>query len=171
MRKATALAAVLGCLWVFGSSASAQEKKAPAKKPAAAQPMHVVMSEADIKWGDAPPNFPPGAKMAVLQGDPSKTGMFTIRLKVPDGYKVAAHWHPTAENLTVISGTFNLGTGDKLDETKTTAMTAGAFGSMPAKMRHFAWTKGVTEVQVSAMGPFQLIYVNPADDPSKMKKM
>jgi hypothetical protein len=172
MRKAAALAVVLGCLCVLGSSASAQEKKAPAAKgPAAAKkPMHVIMNEADIKWGDAPPNLPAGAKMAVLQGDPGKAGMYTIRLKTPDGYKVPAHWHPTAEHLTTISGTFNLGTGDKLDETKTTAMAAGAFASMPAKMHHFAWCKGETEVQVSGMGPFQLNYVNPADDPSKTKK-
>jgi hypothetical protein len=168
MRKATVLAVVLGCFSVFALTVSAEEKKeAKSKAPAA---KHVIMSEGDLKWGDAPPNFPAGAKMVVLQGDPGKTGMFTIRLKVPDGYKVAAHWHPTDEQLTVMKGTFNLGTGDKLDETKTTAMTAGAFGSMPAKMHHYAWTKGETEVQVSAMGPFKLIYVNPADDPSKAKK-
>jgi len=132
--------------------------------------MHVIMSESDLKWGDAPPSLPAGAKMVVLQGDPGKAGMYTIRLKAPDGYKVAAHWHPMAEHLTVISGAFNLGTGDKLDEAKTTAMQAGAFGSMPAKMHHYAWCKGETEVQVSGMGPFQLFYVDPADDPSKMKK-
>ena len=174
MRKIAALAVLLGCLCVFGSSAFAQEKgkKPPAAKGTAAakKPMHVIMNEGDIKWGDAPPTLPAGAKMAVLQGDPGKAGMYTIRLKAPDGFKVAAHWHPAAEHLTVISGTFNLGTGDKLDETKTTAMTAGAFGSMPAKMRHFAWMKGETEVQVSGMGPFQINYVNPADDPSKTKK-
>ncbi len=172
MKKSAVLAVVLGCLCVFGSSASAQEKEsAAAKKPAAAkEPMHVVVSEGDIKWGDPPPVFPTGAKMAVLQGDPDKAGMYTIRLKAPDGYRVAAHWHPADEHLTVISGTFNLGTGDTLDEAKTTAMSAGAFGSMPAKMHHFAWCKGETEVQVSGMGPFQLIYVNPADDPSKTKK-
>ncbi len=94
MRKAAALAVVLGCLCVFAYSASAQEKKAPASKGAAAakKPMHVIMNEADVKWGDAPPNLPAGAKMAVLQGDPGKAGMYTIRLKAPDGYKVAAHW-------------------------------------------------------------------------------
>ena len=172
MRKAAVLAVVLGCLCVFGSTASAQEKKAAAAKGSAAakKPMHVVTSESEIKWGDAPPTLPAGAKMAVLQGDPGQAGMYTIRLKAPDGYRVAAHWHPAAEHLTVISGTFNLGTGDKLDETKTTAMAAGAFGSMPAKMHHFAWTKGETVVQVSGMGPFRLIYVNAADDPSKAKK-
>jgi hypothetical protein len=172
MRKAAVLAVVLGSLWVLASSASAQEKKSPAaKEPAAAKkPMHVITSEADIKWGDAPPTLPAGAKMAVLQGDPGKAGMYTIRIKAPDGYRVAAHWHPAAEHLTIISGTFNLGTGDKLDETKTTPMAAGAFGSMPAKMHHFAWCKGETEVQMSGMGPFVIHYVNAADDPSKTKK-
>ena len=168
MRRATVVVAVvLGCLGVFVLSAFGEEKKAA---KAAAPAKHVVLSEADLKWGDAPPTLPAGVKMVVLQGDPGKPGMFTLRLKAPDGYKVAAHWHPAAENLTVISGTFNLGTGDKLDEKNTTAMTAGAFGSMPAKMHHYAWTKGETEVQVSGMGPFKIIYVNPADDPSKAKK-
>jgi hypothetical protein len=170
MRKAAVVAVVLGSLWVLGSSASAQEKKSPAAKPAAMKPMHVITSEGDIKWGDGPATLPAGAKMAVLQGDPGKAGMYTIRIKAPDGFKVAAHWHPTAEYLTTISGTFNIGTGDKLDETKTTPMAAGAFGSMPAKMHHFAWCKGETEVQVSGMGPFVINYVNPADDPSKTKK-
>src|SRR5262245_28654165 len=125
MRRVTFLAVVLGCFTVFALTVSAEEKKAAKSKAPAAK--HVVVSEGDLKWGDAPPNFPAGAKMVVLQGDPGKAGMFTIRLKVPDGYKVAAHWHPTDEQLTVMKGTFNLGTGDKLDETKTTAMTAGAF--------------------------------------------
>src|SRR5262245_20768256 len=128
------------------------------------------MSEDDLKWGDVPPSVPAGAKMVVVQGDPGKPGILTVPLKERHLYKVAAHWHPTTEHLTVIKGSFNLGTGDKLDETKTTAMTAGAFGSMPAKMHHYGWFKGETEVQVSGMGPFKLIYVNPADDPSKAKK-
>ena len=172
MRKMVVLAVALGASFALCAQAIAQEKAASAAKKMAGakKPGHVIMNPADMKWGDAPPVFPPGAKMAVLQGDPSKPGLFTIRLKVPDGYKVAAHWHPTIEHLTVVSGTFYLGTGDKLDETKATAMGPGAFAMMPAKMRHYAWMKGETEVQVYGMGPFQLIYVNPADDPSKAKK-
>ena len=123
-------------------------------------------NESEIQWMDAPPVFPAGAKMAVLQGDPNKPGPFTVRLKVGDGYKVAPHWHPTAENLTIISGTFNLGTGDTADASKTTALTAGAFATMPAEMRHFAWAKGATVVQIHSEGPFKLIYVNPKDDPT-----
>ena len=107
--------------------------------------------------------------MAVLAGDPGKPGAYTIRLKAPDGFKVAAHWHPADENLTVISGEFNLGTGDKLDESKADSMKPGAFALMPARMHHYAWCKGETEVQVYGNGPFKLIYVNAADDPSKKK--
>lgn len=158
-RFLTALALVL-----LGGLALGEEKMS-AKKTAATP--HVVMQPADIKWGDPPPVFPAGAKMAVMKGDPSKPGMFIVRLKGSDGYKVAPHWHPTTENVTVISGTFNIGMGDHADPAKSTAMEAGAFASMPAKMHHWAWFKGETEVQVSGMGPFVLTYVNPADDPSK----
>jgi hypothetical protein len=155
------------CLF-SGSGAFAEDKAAaPAAKPAAHKPAHVVFNAADIQWGDAPPVLPPGAKMAVLQGDPSKAGVYTLRLKAGDGYKIAPHWHPTTENVTVISGTFNVGTGDKADPASTTALTAGAFASMPARMHHYAWFKGDTEIQVHGVGPFKLTYVNPADDPSK----
>ena len=172
MRKMLVFAIALGAGLALCTQVIAQEKAAPAgKKTATAKkPMHVIMSPADIKWGDAPPNFPPGGKMAVVQGDPSKPGLYTIRFKGPDGYKFAAHWHPRNEQLTVIAGTFNLGTGDKLDESKSTPMNAGAFAFMPAKMHHYAWLKGETDVEVHGMGPFKLIYVNPADDPSKAQK-
>jgi hypothetical protein len=171
MKKSLLSVLVPGVLAAVGSLALGQDKGAPAAKAPAHKAhaaTHVILNASDLKWGDAPPVFPPGAKMAVLQGDPSKAG--PVRLKAGDGYKVAAHWHPAAENLTVISGTFYLGTGDKLDEAKGTAMTAGAFASMPARMHHFAWFKGDTEVQVHGMGPFQLTYVNPADDPTQGKK-
>ncbi|HEY2930270.1 MAG TPA: cupin domain-containing protein [Acidobacteriota bacterium] len=128
---------------------------------------HVVVRADQIKWGSAPPTLPAGAQMTVLSGDPSKPGLFTIRLKAPDGFKVAPHWHPTAENLTVLQGRFGIGTGDKFDPRPENELTTGSFTMMPAKMHHFAWTRGETVVQVSAMGPFKLIYVNPADNPNK----
>jgi hypothetical protein len=161
-------------LCAVGGLAVGQEKAATAAKAkpkaAAAKPIHVVMNEGDIKWGEAPPDLPPGAKMAVLQGNPAGTGLFTIRLKAGDGYKVPAHWHPTTEFLTVISGTFVVATGNPVDETKATELAAGGFASMPAKMRHSAWTKGDTEVEVSGNGPFKIIYVNPEDNPNKAAK-
>ena len=170
IRKTILLALALGLSLFTFESVSGQEKPgSQPKKAAATAPKHVMILPSDIQWGDPPPTLPPGAKTAVLYGDPAKTGPFTIRVKAPDGYKVAAHWHPTTEYVTVLSGTFYLGTGDKLDESKGVAMPAGAFGAMPARMHHFAWFKGDGEIEVHGMGPFKIIYVNPADDPSKAK--
>jgi hypothetical protein len=125
------------------------------------------VSPKDVKWGDAPPALPLGAKLAVLQGDPSKPGPFTIRLRMPAGYRIPAHWHPTDENVTVISGIFHMGMGDKLDTAQGHRLPAGGFVTMPAQTRHFAWATRDTVVQVHAIGPFEITYVNPADDPRK----
>jgi hypothetical protein len=124
------------------------------------------MNPEEVKWGDAPPVFTKGAKMAVLSGDPGKAVPFVARLMLPANYKIAPHWHPTDENVTVISGSFAIGMGDKLDP-KAKAYPAGSFFSMPAKMHHFAFAKKETIVEVSGMGPFTLTYLNPEDDPSK----
>jgi uncharacterized RmlC-like cupin family protein len=124
------------------------------------------MNSTGLKWGAAPPVFPAGAQMAVLSGDPSKAGVFVIRLKMPAGYKIPAHHHSTNEFVTVISGDFSLGMGDKLDETKSAHLMAEGFAEAPARMNHFAWTKSGAIVQVSAEGPFDMIYANPADDPT-----
>jgi len=118
-----------------------------------------------LNWGPAPAVFPAGAKMAVLQGDPSQTALFTVRLDMPDGYKIPAHYHPTDEHITVITGTFLVGMGDTLNAAKTTALPAGGFVTAPAKMNHYAIAQGRTVVQVHAMGPFSLTYVNPKDMP------
>ena len=167
MRKLAAFALILGVVAVLGSRALGQVKAASADAKAAAKPTHIALNPQDLKWGDAPPIFAKGAKMAVLQGDPSKGGLYTVRLKAGDGYKIAPHWHPTTENVTVISGTFNIGAGDTFDQSTATALVAGGFASMPAKMHHYAWFTGDTVVQVHGVGPFKLIYVNPKDDPTK----
>jgi len=152
MRKLTPLMVLVG-LFSAGALADA--------------PMTMVTPK-DIKWGDVPAVFPKGAKMAVLYGDPAKEGqLFIVRLKMPAGYKIAAHWHPTDENITVLTGTFLLGMGDKLDASKTKPFPAGSFAVAPAKMNHFAIAKQAAIVEVSAIGPFAITYVNPADDPSK----
>jgi hypothetical protein len=124
-----------------------------------------------MKWGPAPPVFEKGASLAVISGDPSKQGPFVVRLKMPAGYKIAPHWHPTDENVTVISGTFALGMGEKFETTALKSLPAGGIGVMPAEMRHFAMAKTAATVQVHGMGPFVLNYVNPADDPSKRAAM
>jgi quercetin dioxygenase-like cupin family protein len=120
-----------------------------------------------LQWGDAPPVLPKGAKLAVLQGDPGKAGPYVMRLQLPAGYKVAPHSHSQTENLTVLSGTFMLGLGDKADPKAMKTMKAGAFGSIPGKANHYAMTRSPTVLQIHGEGPFDLTYVDPADDPSK----
>ena len=121
----------------------------------------------DIQWGPAPPIFPKGAEMAVLQGDPSKAEEFTVRLRMPNGYKIAPHTHPTVENVTVLKGTFFAGMGEQFSEANLKAFPRDAFASIPANHAHYAMARGQTIVQVHGLGPFVLTYVNPADDPTK----
>jgi len=118
-----------------------------------------------IKWGPAPSVFPKGAQIAVLSGDPFKEGLYVVRLKMPAHYKIPAHNHPTSEYVTIVSGKFHIGMGDKLDEKKGIELRPGGFGEAPARMNHYAWTSEETVVQVHGQGPFALTYVNPADDP------
>ena len=119
----------------------------------------------ELKWGPAPAVFPAGAEMAVLAGNPGGKESFTVRLRFPDGYKIAPHTHPTDEHVTVISGTFRVGMGKTSDAKGMLTLPAGAFITAGAGMAHYAAMKGVTVVQVQAMGPFALTYVNPADMP------
>ncbi|HWY87797.1 MAG TPA: cupin domain-containing protein [Gemmataceae bacterium] len=128
---------------------------------------HVTVRPDEIKWGPAPPSLPAGAQAAILLGDPSKSAPYVLRAKMPDGYKVPAHWHPTDENVTVIQGTLMVGKGDKLNAANSKPMPAGSYMRMPKEMRHFAWAKGETIIQVHGIGPFEINYVNAADDPRK----
>jgi quercetin dioxygenase-like cupin family protein len=125
------------------------------------------VNAADVKWAAAPAIFPAGAQMAVLSGDPAKPGIFVIRLKMPAGYKIPAHQHPTDEYVTVVSGDLSLGMGDKLDPAKSARLSTGGFAVAGAKMNHFAFSNGGAVVQVAAEGPFAMTYVNPADDPTR----
>ena len=127
---------------------------------------HVMVMPADLKWTDVP-SLPPGAKIAVIEGPMNEAMPFTVRLKLPADYKVPAHWHTGIEHVTVISGTFNMGTGNKLDASKTMPLTAGSVAIMQPKTSHFAWTKEETIIQTHGVGPWVVNYVDPADDPRK----
>lgn len=124
----------------------------------------------DLTWKDGPPSLPPGAKFAVLEGDPTKSGPFVFRVKAPDGYRIPPHTHPKPERVTVISGVFNLGIGDTFDLKKGQELSAGAFGTWPPGMKHYVWVKGETVVQFHGEGPWTITYVNPNDDPRNAKK-
>jgi quercetin dioxygenase-like cupin family protein len=140
------------------------------KKVEATTADHGLFTPGDIKWMDAPSSLPPGAKLAILEGNPSEKGFFTMRLQMPEGYKIPPHWHSGVEHVTVISGTLNLGMGDKFDEKAGTTMPAGTFGFMPPQTKHFAWASEETVIQLHGVGPWTITYVNPSDDPRNMKK-
>jgi len=134
-------------------------------------PAHVILTPDQIKWGPAPPALPPGAQLAVLEGDPSKAGLpFAVRIKFPDGYRVAPHWHPTDERVVVLQGSLGMGVGNKFDQSAGHELPTGSYASMPKGVRHYAWAIGETEIQVSAVGPFEVNYVNASDDPRKAPK-
>jgi Domain of unknown function (DUF4437) len=118
-----------------------------------------------VPWKAGPASLQPGTRMAILEGDPTRTGMFTMRLMLPDGFKVRPHWHSQIEHVTIISGVLHFGTGEKFDRQRTRPMPAGSFGYWPIGMRHYAWAEGETVLQLHGRGPWTVTYVNPADDP------
>jgi len=126
---------------------------------------HKVVSPQQIKWAPAPAAIPPGAEAAVLYGDPSKEGLFALRLKLPTGYHIPPHMHPKPEVVTVISGTFRLGMGETADQSKGQPLPAGSFFALAPGMAHYAFADEDTVIQLNSTGPWSLTYVNPADDP------
>ena len=126
---------------------------------------HTIITPNDLKWEDVATL--PGAKIAVIEGKMNEAGPITARVKLPANFKLPAHYHPGFERVTVLSGTVNIGMGDKLDPKQTTAMGPGTVLLMPAKMHHFAWTKEEAIFQLNVTGPWSVTFVNPADDPRK----
>lgn len=138
-----------------------------ATAPAAAQapPAAHPATSTGITWGPAPDVFPAGAQMAIIQGDPASPGVFTLRLRFPDGYRLPPHIHPTDEHVTVISGTFRVGMGPRFTLRDAVTLQAGGFITAPAGHAHFAAAEGVTVVQVHAVGPFAITFVDPVVTP------
>jgi len=127
------------------------------------------ISSDEIKWVDGPPSLPAGSKMYLLYGSPkAKSGSFSLRLKFPDNYKIPAHWHPTDERITIISGVLYFGLGDKLDKNSAGPLKTGAHGWVIKKTPHFAYTEdeGVI-IQLDAQSPWGITYINENDDPRK----
>ena len=125
---------------------------------------HATVQPNALRW-TAPPAYARGAQLAVLHGDPSKEGMYVVRLRVPAGFRIPAHTHPNDENVTVLSGSFNVGTGDRLDESRGERVAAGGYSFVGKGMTHYAWFTEDTDLQLHGMGPQGIRYVNPADDP------
>jgi quercetin dioxygenase-like cupin family protein len=130
---------------------------------------HTLVTPDDLKWVDGPATLEKGAKMVILEGNPSKEGPFVMRVKLPDGFRIMPHTHPKDERVTVLQGTLYLGMGATFDEKAAKAMPPGSYGRTEAGMKHFGWVKGETILQLHGTGPWTIDYVNPKDDPRKKK--
>lgn len=161
-RNLLLMLALVAGVWFMRQSGVVQAMAAPEEKN--------IFTPGTIPFGPAPPFVNPGAQLAVLEGNPlASSGDYTVRLKMPDGYRIAPHWHPKRENVTVISGTFKVGMGDRFEEGNMATFPAGSFAYLDPNMHHFAMASGEVVVQVHGMSPLQFNYVNPEDDPSKKK--
>ena len=145
--------AVMAGIGALAMAASSQEKKEGMEA-------HKIVHFGDLKWTP----IIKGCDLAPVAGDMNAEGAaFVLRLRCADGTKIPAHWHPTDENVTVLKGTFLVGMGESFDESKLQTMNVGNFVTMPKEMRHYAMSKGETIVQVHAMGPFKVNWVNPSE--------
>jgi hypothetical protein len=158
---------VLAAPLSLAQSASDKKSGSTSAKP------HVAVTPETAQWGPPPASLmqgappdeflkQPGFQVAIVSGDPSKPGsLYSVWLKCGDGFRVAPHWHPSDEHLTIVRGTFGLGHGDTWDSAKGQEMAAGTYVVMPAKMHHFGWCKGETIVQAHGIGPFKTYWLNP----------
>jgi len=159
---------IIGSLLFVAGLFSVGLAGADSKTTAAGKGQSHIINPADVKWGPAPNSLPSGAEAAVLDGDMAKKGsQFTVRLRLPAGYKIAPHFHPADEHVTVLSGSFYMGMGDKLDESAAMEMKPGAFHSIPTGVHHYAFSKAETILQLHGVGPWGITYINPSDDPRK----
>lgn len=145
------------------SAASAQ---AGADHPAANETTTPIVVDASaIAWEAGPPSLPAGAEFAVLEGHPAQPGPLTLRLRFPANYEVPPHWHSVLEHVTVFEGTLHVGMGETMDKSGGVALSAGDFGVLPVEMTHFAWTESPVVFQLHSVGPWDITYVDPNDDP------
>jgi quercetin dioxygenase-like cupin family protein len=130
----------------------------------------IVAHAPTLTWAPGPPSLPPGAQFVLLEGNPAEAVPLTLRLRFPPNYRVPPHWHSVIEHVTVLSGTLNVGMGDRAAYAGGTGLAAGSFAVMPAKMVHHAWAgpDGVT-FQLHSVGPWSITYVNATDDPRNPK--
>jgi len=131
---------------------------------------HVMMNASDFKWGPGPPGLPAGSETAVIEGDPSKPGSYTIRAKIPAGYKIMPHTHPTDEHVTVMEGSCYMGLGPTIDEKTAMKLTVGGFCELNAGTVHYFYTTSACVIQLHGVGPWDIKYVNSKDDPRNMQK-
>jgi anti-sigma factor ChrR (cupin superfamily) len=151
---------IIGAVLTTAHAAVAQTVTKAAKHEA------IVVPAGTATWGPAPAILPAGAQLAVLEGDPTAPGPFTMRLSMPAGYRIPPHTHKKWEHVTVIEGSFNVGMGARFDTSAGVTLKAGSFGALPPGMEHFAWTTEPSVIQLHGEGPWGIAYINAADDPT-----
>src|SRR6266850_2362305 len=125
---------------------------------------HQAVNAADLKWSEVP-SLPKGAQIAVIEGPMSQAVPFTVRLKFPANYAIPPHTHPAVERVTVLTGTFHMGMGEKFNRSATHPVAAGDMMIMQPGSAHYAWTEGEVIVPLNGTGPWGVTYINTADDP------
>jgi hypothetical protein len=173
MRITFMLLPALGLLLACGGGADGaadREAGAAADQPstdtmASASTATADTTDGGLTWGPPPPGLPAGSRVAVVSGDPTKAGPFTIRVDMPPDYTVRPHHHPTSEELRLLEGTLHLGHGAKWNEQAMKAMAAGEPVAIGAKKPHFLHAAGRVVMEVQSTGPFAITYVDPKDDP------
>jgi hypothetical protein len=164
--KSTLITATLLLSAGLTAALRAQNTPTPTANTAHSDTSHAIVAlPSAVTWGPAPAVLPAGAQAAVLEGDPSKPGPFTLRLLLPADYRIPPHYHPAIEHVTVLKGTFFVGMDQTFDPSKVSELPTGTFAALQPGVRHFALTKGEAIIQLHGVGPWGLIYVNPADDP------
>ncbi len=168
-RAATTHGAVASLIAIAAALALAGcgNKETPAQTAAATKDGQVLVRAKNVRWGDAPPGLPAGAKAALLQGDPSGEGVYVIRLKLPAKYKVGFHSLPKAHNINVLSGTLYVATTASFDKKKALPIRPGDFYRVPASVQQLLFTQDETIVEVFGEGPLKIKYASTADDPLK----
>jgi quercetin dioxygenase-like cupin family protein len=161
MKRAFFLSTLLPVAVFVGAAFSAEPAEAP---------HHLVVAHDKLAWGPMPPQFPAGAQLAVVQGNPGGDGFYVVRARFPAGYRIMPHWHPGAENVTVISGKMHIAAGDAFDDKAGDVLEAGGYVSLPALMHHYAWAESASEIQIHGVGPLAIFYVDPKDDPTGVQK-
>ena len=167
MRRTALVLAIAGASTFVVSTASSQQPSTTTRSKAAVD--HVMFEPSQLTWGQGPPSLPSGAKATVLEGDPNQEGPFTLRLQMPAGYRVMPHSHPADEHITVIEGTLFMGLGDQFNENTMKPLERGSFSMMKAGTTHYVMTKTGATVQLHGIGPWNINYVNPADDPREQR--
>jgi quercetin dioxygenase-like cupin family protein len=164
MNRQTTIALLTPLVLLWQAASANAQGAAPASHAA-----HMIVAHAaELEWKDGPGSLPPGAQSVLLEGSPAEAGPLTLRLRLPANYRIPPHFHSAIEHVTVLSGTFHMGTGERIDASQATALPVGSFTVVPVGQPHYAYAGAEPVIiQLHSTGPWDVTYLNPTDDPRK----